>query len=182
MCRSDPIEALVNVKLDYLVKSSCSSLPGHDLPRGSSGGTGWRHNCAVPMDSPVEQMLLRALVAEDDPAIRSLMADLLILDGWEVKEAKNGSEAIDLAEHWHPDALVMDVMMPGVDGLDAVEAIRQQPGNDDCAVVVVTAKPEARERAEAMHVDEFISKPFEPDELSAKTRAALRGHRAHGDA
>ena len=132
----------------------------------------------VQIDSPTETRLLRALVAEDDAGIRRLIAGLLRLDGWEVVEAEDGEEAVALARDFHPDALVMDVMMPKLDGLTATEEIREQEGNGDCAVIVVSAHPTAQDRAEAIGTDHFISKPFDPDELTAKTRAALRWHRS----
>lgn len=134
------------------------------------------------IDSESERRLLRALVAEDDPGIRRLIAGMLELDGWEVREAEDGAEAVALAEGWHPDALVMDVMMPNVDGITATEEIRRQPGNDDCVVIVVSAEPAAEERARAIGSDDFVAKPFDPDDLSARTRAALRWHGAASDA
>jgi len=128
----------------------------------------------VRIDNESEQRLLRALVAEDDPGIRRLIAGMLELDGWEVREAVDGEDAIAQAEGWQPDALVMDVMMPNVDGITATERIREQPGNDDCVVIVVSAEPAAEARARAIGSDDFVSKPFDPDDLSARTRAALR--------
>lgn len=130
----------------------------------------------MQIDSESERRLLRALVAEDDPGIRRLIAGMLELDGWDVREATDGAEAVAMAEDWHPDALVMDVMMPNVDGITATEAIRRQPGNDDCAVIVVSAEPAAEERARSIGSDDFVAKPFDPDDLSARTRAALRWH------
>jgi len=128
----------------------------------------------VRIENESERRLLRALVAEDDPGIRRLIAGMLELDGWEVREAVDGAEAVALAEDWHPDALVMDVMMPNVDGITATEEIRRQPGNRDCAVIVVSAEPAAEARARAIGSDDFVSKPFDPDDLSARARAALR--------
>lgn len=130
----------------------------------------------MQIDSESERRLLRALVAEDDPGIRRLIAGMLELDGWDVREATDGAEAVAMAEDWHPDALVMDVMMPNVDGITATEAIRRQPGNDDCAVIVVSAEPAAEARARSIGSDDFVAKPFDPDDLSARTRAALRWH------
>lgn len=129
------------------------------------------------IENESERRLLRALVAEDDPGIRRLIAGMLELDGWEVREAVDGAEAVTLAEGWHPDALVMDVMMPNVDGITATEEIRRQPGNGDCAVIVVSAEPAAEARARAIGSDDFVSKPFDPDDLSARAKAALRWRR-----
>lgn len=132
----------------------------------------------MQIENESERRLLRALVAEDDRGIRRLIAGMLELDGWEVREASDGAEAVALAEGWYPDALVMDVMMPNVDGITATQDIRRQPGNEDCAVIVVSAEPAAEARARAIGSDDFVAKPFDPDDLSARTRAALRWRRA----
>ncbi len=132
----------------------------------------------VQIESESERRLLRALVAEDDPGIRRLIAGMLELDGWEVCEAEDGAQAVELAEDWHPDAIVMDVMMPNKDGITASQEIRAQAGNDDCAVIVVSAEPAAEARARATGADDFVQKPFDPDDLSARARAALRWHQS----
>jgi DNA-binding response OmpR family regulator len=128
----------------------------------------------MPIESDAEKRLLRALVAEDDPGARRLIASLLELDGWLVREAVDGNEAVAIAEEWHPDALVIDVMMPGKDGLTALRELRDD--EEDCAVVVVSAKVGAEQDAFDAGADDFLAKPFDPEELSAKTRAALRWH------
>lgn len=130
----------------------------------------------VQFETENERHLLKALVAEDDPGIRKLIASMLELDGWEVREAENGAEAVAMAEDWHPDALVMDVMMPELDGISATEQIRLQEGNDDCAVIVVSAEPAAEARAREIGSDDFVQKPFDPSDLSARARAAMRWH------
>ncbi len=130
----------------------------------------------MQIESESERRLLRALVAEDDPGIRKLIASMLRLDGWDVLEAADGEEAVALAQDFHPDAVVMDVMMPNKDGITATTEIRAQEGNDDCAVIVVSAEPQAEARARAIGSDDFVSKPFDPDDLTARARAALRWH------
>jgi two-component system, OmpR family, response regulator len=130
----------------------------------------------VPIDSEAEKKLLRALVAEDDPGVRRLIAGILELDGWSVREAADGDEAVAIAEDWHPDAVVIDVMMPNKDGLTAVRELRAD--EEDCAVLVVSAKPGVEQEAYDAGADGFLAKPFDAEELSAKTRAALRWHGA----
>ena len=130
----------------------------------------------MPIQSEAEKKLLRALVAEDDPGVRRLIAGILELDGWSVREAADGAEAVAIAEDWHPDAVVIDVMMPVKDGLTALRELRADA--EDCAVVVVSAKPGVEQEAMDAGADDFLSKPFDPEELSAKTKAALRWHGA----
>jgi DNA-binding response OmpR family regulator len=130
----------------------------------------------VSIDSHAERRLLRALVAEDDPGVRRLIASLLELDGWDVRQASDGDEAVAMAEEWHPHAVVIDVMMPGKDGLTALREMRFDEEN--CAVVVVSAKPGIEQEAMDAGADDFVSKPFDPEDLSARTKAALRWHGA----
>jgi DNA-binding response OmpR family regulator len=128
----------------------------------------------MSIPSRTDRRLLRALVAEDDPGIRRLIAALLEMDGWIVREAADGDEAVAIAAEWQPDAVVIDVMMPGKDGLAAVREIRDQPGGERRAVVVVSAKHGIEVQAKEAGSDDFVTKPFDPDGLSARTRAALR--------
>lgn len=120
----------------------------------------------------MEQRLLRALVAEDDPGIRRLIVGMLELDGYEVREAADGDEALAIAGEWHPDAVVIDVMMPGTDGITAVRRMRE--GGDDAAMVVVSAKDDIEDEARDAGADDVVAKPFDLADLSARTRAALR--------
>lgn len=126
------------------------------------------------LESNTDERLLRALVAEDDPGVRRLIAGLLTMDGWEVREACNGDEAVAIAGDWHPDAVLLDVMMPGKDGLAALREMRR--GGDGCAVVVVSAKDGVERDARDAGADDFVAKPFDPDDLSARALAALRWH------
>lgn len=129
----------------------------------------------MTLEPQTGRRLLKALVAEDDPGIRRLIAGLLELDGWDVRQAADGDEAIAIAEDWHPDAVVIDVMMPGKDGLTALRELRQDGG--ECAVVVVSAKEGIAQEALDAGADDFVAKPFDPDDLSARARAALRWRR-----
>lgn len=131
---------------------------------------------------PTEARLMRALVAEDDPGVRRLIAALLELDGWDVRTAADGQEAVDMARDWHPDAVVIDMMMPNKDGLEAMREIRAEPGGEDCAVVVVSARTGARDVAQAIDAgcDDYVAKPFDPMDLSARARAAMRWRGVEG--
>jgi two-component system response regulator MprA len=126
----------------------------------------------MQFDSGTERRLLRALVAEDDPGVRHLIVAMLELDGWDVREAADGDEAVAIAEDWHPDAVLIDVMMPGKDGISAVRELRAD--GDRSAVVVVSAKANVEAEARDAGADDFVAKPFDPHDLSARARAAVR--------
>lgn len=125
---------------------------------------------------------MRALVAEDDPGVRRLITALLEVEGWEVRTATDGQEAVDLARAWRPDAVVIDVMMPNKDGLEAVRELRAGPGGADCAVVMVSGRTGARDVALAIDAgcDDYVAKPFDSMDLSARAKAALRWRAADG--
>ena len=130
----------------------------------------------MPKVSPSDKRLLRALVAEMDPGMRRLLAGMLRVDGWDVREAADGDEAVAIADSWHPDALVIDVMPggDGMDGLAAVRRIRSLAGGADVGVVAISEEPSAEAGARAAGSDDFLLASCGFDDLSARARAALR--------
>jgi CheY-like chemotaxis protein len=118
----------------------------------------------------------RILICDDEPALRELMRIALVGD-YEFEEAGSVAEAIEIAERFRPDVVLVDVMMPGGSGLDVVRYVADHPALGNPASVVVSAfaaeadQEEAREAGAAA----FVSKPFDPDDLSA-TVASLIGN------
>jgi two-component system phosphate regulon response regulator PhoB len=118
----------------------------------------------------------RILICDDEPALRELMRIALVGD-YEFEEAGTVAEAIELAESFRPDVVLVDVMMPGGSGLDVVRYLADHPALSSAGCVVVSAfaaeadQEEAREAGAAA----FVSKPFDPDDLSA-TVASLVGN------
>ena len=108
--------------------------------------------------------MARILVVDDDPAIRQLLIDVLEMDGYEVSVAVDGLAAVRAVESSSPDFVVLDVMMPGLDGFGVLSAIRAQPG-EPVPVLMLTAAAEAGAdaRAWASGVDYYLAKPFTPD-------------------
>jgi two-component system, OmpR family, response regulator len=127
--------------------------------------------------SPTKKRLLRALVVEDDPGMRQLIVGIMELDGWDVREARDGDEAVTIAEGWRPDALVIDVVMPGKDGLTALREIRQMEGGGEVGMLVVAATPGMEHEARNAGSDQFMVVPLDASELSARVRAAHRWRR-----
>jgi two-component system OmpR family response regulator len=130
----------------------------------------------VPKVTPSDKRLLRALVAEMDPGMRRLLAGMLRVDGWDVREAADGEEAVAIVDSWHPDALVIDVAPggDGMDGLTAVRRIRSLAGGADVGVVAIAEEASAEAIAREAGSDDFLLSSAGFDDLSARARAALR--------
>lgn len=122
----------------------------------------------------------RVLVVDDDDGIRRLVRVVLELEGWKVREAGDGAVALILARSDPPDALVLDVMLPGRDGFDVLAELRQSDHGRDMAVVMLTAMSQPSDIARGGHlgVDEYLTKPFDPSTLAERLAFHVRSHRA----
>ncbi|MFP4312042.1 MAG: response regulator [Nitriliruptoraceae bacterium] len=116
------------------------------------------------------------LVADDDEDIRAFLEITLQLAGFEVLLASDGQKAVELAHTGHPDIIVLDVMMPNLDGLEALERLRDDPRTGHLPVMLLTARTRTDDAIEGLDrgADDYLAKPFDPDELVARVRAALR--------
>jgi CheY-like chemotaxis protein len=124
---------------------------------------------------------VRVLVVDDSEAIRQLIAVNLELEGYDVRRAADGLEALEVAARWRPDVVTLDMVMPRLDGLATCARLRADPATAGVAVVMVTGRAQAadRDRGEAAGVDAYLTKPFEPAELVATVaRLAATGHPA----
>jgi two-component system, OmpR family, response regulator MprA len=124
----------------------------------------------------------RVLVADDDRAIRESLARALELEGYDVATVVDGVEALTRTRRDSFDALVVDVMMPGVDGLGLCRVLRAE--GDRVPVLMLTARVETPDRVAGLDAgaDDYLPKPFELDELLARLRALLRRAGADGSA
>jgi DNA-binding response OmpR family regulator len=116
----------------------------------------------------------RILIVDDDPGIRSGLAAFLVRSGLDVGTASDGEAAIASLSREHFDLVVMDVLMPRLDGREALRRLRQ--GGNWIPVILLTQVGEASERAMALEegADDYLNKPFEAHELVARIRAVLR--------
>ncbi|MCY9787607.1 response regulator transcription factor [Nocardiopsis sp. EMB25] len=114
------------------------------------------------------------LVADDDRAIRESLERALQLEGYEVRTAADGVQALASVHAEPVDLLVLDVMMPGVDGLGVTRVLRAE--NDRTPILMLTARVETPDRVAGLDAgaDDYLAKPFELDELLARLRALLR--------
>ncbi len=115
----------------------------------------------------------RVLVVDDEPTVREVVASYLRRDGHIVSEAADGPTALALLESESPDLVVLDMMLPGINGLDILRRIRQM---GDMPVIMLTARAEESDRVAGLELgaDDYVVKPFSPRELAARVNGVLR--------
>jgi two-component system, OmpR family, alkaline phosphatase synthesis response regulator PhoP len=121
------------------------------------------------------------LVVEDEKDIRELVRFHLEQEGYAVREAESGEAALDVARSERPALLVLDLMLPGIDGLEVCRRLRTAEATRAVPVIVLTAKTAEVDRVLGLELgaDDYVTKPFSPRELVARVRAVLR--RSHGE-
>ena len=125
----------------------------------------------------------RVLVADDDPDILTVVKINFELDGFEVETAVDGEDALQKATSNPPEVIVLDIMMPRMDGLTALHRLRSQASTANIPIILLTARglPEDRVRGLELGADDYITKPFDITELAARIRAVLRRNQAARD-
>jgi DNA-binding response OmpR family regulator len=116
---------------------------------------------------------IKILVVDDEPMIRNFLRTGLRYEGFEVAEAGDGSEALAVASTFRPDLVILDVMMPSLDGHEVARRLR---GDPDLGILMLTAKDEVSDRVQGLDLgaDDYLVKPFDFDELLSRLRAILR--------
>ena len=122
-------------------------------------------------------MTTRILTVEDDERIRTALRLALEDEGWEVDEVASGEEALVAFGRVPADVVLVDIMLPGIDGFDICRAIRK---SSDVPIVMITARSDTHDVVAGLEAgaDDYLTKPFAPKELSARIRALLRRARA----
>ena len=123
----------------------------------------------------------RILLVDDEPVIVETVRAYLETEGYVVQTASTGPEALTLACAFHPDVIVLDLMLPGLDGLEVLRRLRQ---GSDVYVLLLTAKTHETDKIVGltMGADDYVTKPFSPRELVARVKALLRrGRRSSAD-
>ncbi len=115
----------------------------------------------------------RILVVDDEPMVREVLVGYLKRDGYAVDEAANGQDALDLAASTKPDLIVLDVMLPELDGFAVLTSLRK---NSSVPVILLTARAEEPDRIVGLELgaDDYVVKPFSPREVVARVRSVLR--------
>jgi len=122
-------------------------------------------------------MSTRVLVVDDDLTIAEVVGDYLRDAGLETRHAADGPTALSVAKEWPPDLVVLDLMLPGIDGLEVCRRLRAAPGGQPpVPVIMLTALGEESDRVAGLETgaDDYVTKPFSPRELALRVQAVLR--------
>lgn len=123
-------------------------------------------------------MKAHMLVVDDDPRITELVRRIFAYEGYSVAVAANGQEALDRTLERPPDLIVLDILLPGIDGLEVARRLRE--AGDNVPILMLTARDAVANRVEGLAVgaDDYLVKPFAPEELVARVKALLRRSQA----
>jgi two-component system alkaline phosphatase synthesis response regulator PhoP len=118
-------------------------------------------------------MTAKILIVDDEPGIRNLISAYLRKEGYQIYEADDGLKALQSARAFKPDIILLDIMLPGLDGLEVLNHLRRE---SDVYVILLTAKNEETDKVIGLSIggDDYITKPFSPRELAARIKAVLR--------
>lgn len=118
------------------------------------------------------------LLVEDNEDNRTIYSTVLRHLGYQVIEAQDGVQAVDLARSEHPDLILMDISIPGMDGWEATRVLRQDPATQEIPIIALTAHalPDDRKRATEVGFTSYLAKPIEPNAVVAEVRRLLGGN------
>jgi len=124
----------------------------------------------------VTNTVKKILIADDEPDILEIVQYNLQNEGYEVATAKNGNEAIDQAKRFNPDLIILDIMMPGKNGIEVCNILRMQPAFNDTLIIFLTALSDEVTEVKGLETgaDDFITKPVSPKVLISKVNALFR--------
>jgi two-component system alkaline phosphatase synthesis response regulator PhoP len=116
------------------------------------------------------------LVIDDEPKIVKVVSDYLERAGYRVITAGDGQMALITARHERPDLIILDLLLPTIDGLEVCRHLRQEPSTADVPIIMLTARGDETDRVVGLELgaDDYVPKPFSPRELVARVRAVLR--------
>lgn len=115
------------------------------------------------------------LVVDDEPMARTLLRLMLVRAGFEVVEAEDGFDALEKLQQNRPDVMILDVMMPGIDGFAVCETVREDRAMTDLPIIMLSAKTDMESVKKGLGVgaDKYLTKPISPEELTRQVRDIL---------
>ncbi|MFW6253845.1 MAG: response regulator transcription factor [Chitinivibrionales bacterium] len=121
-------------------------------------------------------MAHRILIVDDDPSIRKLLKISLLSEGYEAVTAENGAKALQYLDQHHADLVILDIMMPHMDGWEVCKSIRDMHPDRQVKILILTALDTPRDKLigkDLLHANEYVTKPFDTDELLEMIRNML---------
>lgn len=152
---------------------SCSGRTTEELAH-EPNEIAFRARCPEVSAIPPQRLIVRVLAVEDEPKLRSLLKRGLQAEGYSVDEASNGDDAVWLASEFDYDAVVLDIQIPGPDGIDVARELRKR--GRWAPILFLTVKDDIADRVEGLDAggDDYLTKPFAFDELFARLRSLIR--------
>jgi CheY-like chemotaxis protein len=124
----------------------------------------------------------RILVVEDQDDVAQLIEVVLKGEGYTVAIARDGAQGLMMSRDWQPDLILMDIMLPGVDGGTLIARLRQEPETADLPIIAMSASRTLRDRTPELEADALLSKPFDVDALLVQVQFLLTRGRGDGEA
>jgi DNA-binding response OmpR family regulator len=144
---------------------------------GGAAGAGWRErqvSDTSPTGAAYHGPVPTVLVVDDDPVIVALLQVSFEMEGYEVRTASDGAAALAQVEAAVPDLVLLDVMMPGFDGLEVARRLRSDPATDAVPIIMLSAKAQTSDITAGLAVaDDYVTKPFDPLELLERVAALI---------
>jgi len=123
-------------------------------------------------------MKAKILVVDDDPDLTNLVKNILEAEDYEVCSVESGEEAIGELAKSRPDLIILDILLPGMDGYAICEMLKTRDQTSPIPIIILSIKSSVEDRIMGLNVgaDDYITKPFDPGELTARVEAVLRGY------
>ncbi len=145
------------------------------MDRPAAPGATWtRMDTAAPVPAPAQSPPWRILVVDDEPDLVEVLCGAFRYEGWQARGAEDGPSAVALAAEWHPHAVVLDMMLPDLDGMQVLERI--QAARPEVRVLFLTARDAVEDRISALAAggDDYVTKPFSLAEVVVRLHGLLR--------
>jgi len=117
--------------------------------------------------------MAKILIVDDDEKVTTLLRKVLVADGYTVVTLNHSSKAIQTAKSLHPDLFILDLMMPQPDGFQLIKMLRADPAYANTPILIITALDDSNSRANAFGANDYLTKPFNLDELAERISALL---------